>query len=328
LRPAVLLLVALTLLSCSGPTQQSGEIPTPSESPASDFRVRLDLLLSEHVMIVAKESQAAIDHTDDYQPYATLLATNSSDLETLLARAFGRTTAHGLRQLWDGSNFALVDYAIGVVTHDDGKAKAAITSLTNDFAPRFAVVVAGATHLQAGAIEQDMKQQAVADKAFIDDAFSRSYDLFYADLHTAYVLATKFADPLAEQITGLYPDKFPGNLALRSAMVRSTANVLLQERSYLTTMSTAAVVGGRPAEASSASAALRRNTHALANMVAATLGMEPNTLNAELDDEARLVVAYANGSNDVRATFIQNARDFASTAHVPSTYAPTITTRC
>ena len=321
LKAGVLLLVALTLVSCGSTAAGSGAVATPSESPASDLLVRLDQLFSEHAMLVAKESEAAIDRADDYPQYAALLATNSGDLETAFTGAFGHTTAAEIRKAWDGQNSAFVDYAIGVVTHDDAKSKAAITTLTNSAAPRFAALVAHASHLDASAVEPAVKKLALAYKAFIDDDFAHTFDKFFADLHIAYMQSAKLADQLAEQIVVVFPDKFPGDLAVRAASVRATANLLLQERSYLTTMATDALVAGRTEDATSATAALRRNSDAVSKMFAATLGMEPNTLYAELDDQSRLVLTYAGGSSDVRATFLQNAKSFASTAHVPPTYA-------
>src|SRR5215469_7072304 len=242
LKSGVLLVVALMLVSCAGTAAQSPAAATPTQSPASDLLVRLDLLFSEHAMVVAKESDAAIDHSDDYQQYAALLATNSGDLAAVMTGAFGHTTAAEIRKVWDAQNSALVDYAIGVATHDDAKSKTAITTLTNTLAPRFAALIARASHLQGSTVEQEMKKLALDDKAFIDDASAHNLDTFFADLHIAYMQSAKLADQLAEQIVLVFPDKFPGDLGVRAATVRATANLLLQERSYLTTMATDALV--------------------------------------------------------------------------------------
>src|SRR5439155_672078 len=92
---------------------------------AADLRTRLDLLLGEQVMIVAKESAAAVNHSDDYAGYTALLTANSSDLADLMRRAFGNSAAAQLAQQWNVQNGYLVDYAIAVVTHNDGKASCA-----------------------------------------------------------------------------------------------------------------------------------------------------------------------------------------------------------
>ena len=85
-------------------------------------------------MIVAKESAAAVNHSDQYSSYTALLTTNSNDLTNLLGRAFGNTAATQLAQAWSIQNGYLVDYAIGVVTHNDAKANGAMSGLVNGFA--------------------------------------------------------------------------------------------------------------------------------------------------------------------------------------------------
>ena len=65
------------------PSQASG--PTP-DSKAADLRVRLNLLLGEHVMVIAKDSLAATaNRSDEYKGYATLLTLNGSNLTSLMA---------------------------------------------------------------------------------------------------------------------------------------------------------------------------------------------------------------------------------------------------
>ncbi|HKW07250.1 MAG TPA: hypothetical protein VJS19_06730, partial [Candidatus Dormibacteraeota bacterium] len=63
-----LVVIGLLLVACS-----SQNVPGPSPSPtspaqslAADLRTRMDLLLSEHVMIVAKETASAVNHSDEY----------------------------------------------------------------------------------------------------------------------------------------------------------------------------------------------------------------------------------------------------------------------
>ena len=51
------------------------------DSKAADLRVRLDLLLGEHVIVIAKDSLAATaNRADEYAGYATLLTVNGNDL--------------------------------------------------------------------------------------------------------------------------------------------------------------------------------------------------------------------------------------------------------
>ena len=77
---------ALLLAACSSLGSGAVGSPTPIESPtpntnpanskAADLRTQLDLLLEEHVMVVAKQAAAASNHSDEYAGYLALLTAN------------------------------------------------------------------------------------------------------------------------------------------------------------------------------------------------------------------------------------------------------------
>ena len=90
--------------------------------------------------------------------------------------AFGNTTATQLVKSWNEQNGYLVDYAIGVVTHDDAKAKAAMLTLTGEFVPRFAQQLSEAGGIGPGQAGQLLSPQVSADKAFIDEVFAHVRD--------------------------------------------------------------------------------------------------------------------------------------------------------
>ena len=218
-------------------------------------------------MIVAKESAAAVNHTDDYGAYAALLATNSSDMTRLLSRAFGNTTAGQIAKAWNTQNGDLVDYTIAVVTHDDAKAKAAMLTLTGEFVPQFAQLLGDASDLSIDTVKQLASRQVSADKAFIDDVFAHRYGSLYSDLNNAYTKAADLGDKLSIQIATRFPDKFPGDPTRPEVVTRVSLNLLLHEHSYLSTMATAAAVAGRNPEAVAASNALAVNRDAIANSI-------------------------------------------------------------
>jgi hypothetical protein len=270
LRLVALAVLGMAMVSCSF---DAAPAPTPSASPppqsqAADLRVHLDLLLSEQVMIIAKESAAAVNHSDEYVPYTSLLATNSGDLSNLISRAFGNTSATQFAQLWNAQDAYLVDYAIGVVTHNDDKAKAAIASLTGDFSPQFARLVSSLSDLPLDPVAQLISQQVLEDKAFIDDVFAGGFTAYYADLHRAYGQTLRLGDALASQIAAKFPDRYPGDVSTSAVDARTTLNQLLQEHSYVATMMTDAIAAGRTAEKAQAQAALSANTTALGSAVA------------------------------------------------------------
>lgn len=251
------------------------------------MRTRMDLLLSEQVMIVAKESAAAVNHSDEYTAYASLLSLNASDLSGLVARAFGNTTGVQFANAWSGQNGFLVDYAIGVVTHNDDKAKAAMSNLNTTFTPQFTQLIAGMSHLPSDPTSQLIVEQVSDDKAVIDDVFAGGFKAYYADLHRAYAHTSRLGDLLAEQIAVDFPDRFPGDPTDPSVDARVTLNLDLQERSYLATMLTDATISSRTAEKAEAFQALTSNSDAMRSVV------EDNRFSLTWAQEAGWLSTYA-----------------------------------
>ena len=257
-------------------------------------------------MIVAKESAAAVNHSDEYAGYTGLLATNSADLAALFGRAFGTTTSAQLAQTWNLQNGYLVDYAIGVVTHNDAKANGAMSGLTNGFVPQFAQLISAASRMPLDPVTQLTSQQVLEDKAFIDDLFAGHYATYYADLHRAYAQTSRFGDALAAQIAQDFPDKFPGDPSAHRLDVRVSLNELLQEHSYLATMATDSVIANRGAEKTAAQAGLAANADMLGTVFATNFG---NSVGTQFDKvwTARdaALVAYASGDTAAKQSLTE-----------------------
>lgn len=267
------LVLAAAMTACTTPQSSAPASPRPTSqapSQASDLRTHLDLLLAEQVMIVAKESAAAVNHSDEYTAYTSLLATNSADVTSLFSRAFGNTSAVQFAQLWNSQNGFLVDYAIGVVTHNDDKAKAAMDSLTLTVAPQLARLVSGASGLTEDPLAQLLNHQVALDKSLIDDVAAGSFQAYYTDLHRAYAHTARLGDVLAVQTANRFPDRFPGDASAGAVDARVALNNLLQEHSYLATMATDATVNGRDAERGGALIALAGNADSITAVVGDT----------------------------------------------------------
>ena len=324
LRLAALGALGFVFLACSNPTgaeTSPSTLASPAavaSSRAADLRTQLDLLLAEHVMIVAKESAAAVNRSDEYSSYTALLTTNSTDLTSLMSRAFGNTAATQLAHAWSSQNGYLVDYAIGVVTHNDDKANGAMSGLLNGFAPQFAQQIRDVSQLPVDPLTQLIKQQVLADRAFIDDLFAQRYPGFYKNLHTAYAQTSRLGDAIAAQTAQKYPDKFPGDLAAPVVDARVTLNLLLQEHSYLATMATDAVVAGRSSERTAAAPALAANNESLRAAFASVQGSDAA---AQIDRvwtaRNKALIDYASGASPTPDYLTQTfVPAFAYVSHV------------
>ena len=280
------------------------DVPAPSPSPtspgmsqAADLRTHLDLLLAEQVMILAKESSAAIEHTDEYSAYTQLLATNSADLTVLVARAYGNTAGAQFAQLWNMQNAGFVDYTIGIVTHNDDRTKAALNGLTA-FTPRFAQLISDVSRLPLAPITELTSTQVLEDRVFIDDRFGANLKSFYADVHRAYVQTSRFGDVLAEQISAGYPDKFPGDASVPAVDRRVAIDLQLQEHSYLATMATDAAVNKRDADRQAALSALSANTDSMGAIV------EDQRFSLAWSEEDGALLAYATSKTPLQGDLV------------------------
>jgi hypothetical protein len=295
LKQALIVLAALTACTLQNSPPPSPSPTSPAQSQAADVRTRMDLLLSEQVMIVAKESAAAVNHSDEYTAYASLLSLNAADLSGLVARAFGNTAGVQFMNVWSGQNGLLVDYAIGVVTHNDDKAKAAISNLDSSFAPQLTQLIAATSHLPSDPTSRLIMEQVSDDKAFIDDVFAGDFKSYYAHLHRAYTHTSRLGDLLAEEIAVDFPDRFPGDPTDPSVDARVTLNLDLQEHSYLATMATDATVGGRNSEKAEAFLALMGNNDGMRSVV------EDNRFSLAWSREVGSLSAYAANGDPASA---------------------------
>jgi hypothetical protein len=259
LRSAALVLAAVALIFGCTPPQPE---PSPSSSPpeqASDLRTQLDLLLTEHVMILAKESAAALNGSPAYRAYATLLTTNQSAMTELLRRAVGNTAANGFSTAWTALNADLVDYAIRVATHQGDQADADTQRLTDTTMPALAVQLANVTLGQAQPFLDLVTAMVTSMRDTIDGAANHQYTAMYLSLGNAVGHAVDLGDTIAAGIVHRFTDRFPGDQASQDAARRARLNVLLQERAYLATMATDAQLNGRTAEAKFTLQALSAN---------------------------------------------------------------------
>ncbi len=231
---------------------------------AADLRVRLDLLLGEQVLIVAKESAAAVNHSDDYVSYAALLTTNTAEIGALMRSAFGNSSATQLTDTWNIQNGYFVDYAIGLVTHNQAKADGAMTGVEDGFVPQLAQLVTSLMQLPPDPLALLLTEQVLEIKVMIDDEAGRSFGAMDPALRTAYGQTRRLGDVLATGIAQKFPDKFPGDPSAGPVDSRVSLALSLQESSYLLTMATGAETATRNQEQPAAVAAVSANASALA----------------------------------------------------------------
>jgi len=278
----VLALAALLLAACSTPGSGVIHSPipistatpsfNPADSKAADFRTRLDLLLGEHSMLAAKQAVAASNHTDAYAGYLVLLTANGTSLVDVIRSAYGNTAAAQFDEAWRIQNGYLIDYTIGLVTHNDAKSNGAMSGLLSGFVPQFAKLVASLTSISVASTTQLQIQLLMQLKEVIDKEAAQSYTAMYAALRLAYASSALVGDALAISVVQQFPDKFPGDASNKAVDARVALNDLLQEHSYLATMTTDAAVNKRTTEQAGAAASLGANAAALSKLFTEVFG--------------------------------------------------------
>jgi hypothetical protein len=311
-----LALVALFLIACSATestVSSSSRTNQPADTQAANLRTQLNLLMSEQVMIIAKESESAAFQTQALIGYAHLLDVNGGEIALIVRNAFGTKSAEDFYVTWQALNRDLVEYGTGLVTHNPTMSDKFASDLTNNFVPQFTQLVNRLTDLDPALITQLITHRVTAMKATIDDVAAGNFSKLYADLHTAYTSTFALSDALAKRIAQKYPDKFPGDPANQAVDFRVSVNSLLQEHSYIATMATNAAVGGRPSESAAATTQLAANVDSLN----ALLKLPAKTLWTQRD---AATVAYATNAD---ATAKQALTDtfvtqFSNLARVPA----------
>ena len=265
-------LAAIALISCTAvpqstasPSPPASAGPTranPADSKAVDFRTRLDLLLGEHVIIIAKQSSAPT-RVAEYTSYLRLLTANGGDLTELVRSAIGDSAAARFKLIWNAQNDFLVSYTIGLVTHNKAKGERAMAGMKGTFVPQFSQFLNDVTQVPLDLLTPLVTQHMLEMKAMLDDQVAKNYPRLYSDLRTAYAHAAQVGDVLAPRIAGRFPDKFPGDASSPAADLRASLNIRWQEHAYLATMRTNAAIGGRSTEKAAAAGALTETARAL-----------------------------------------------------------------
>jgi hypothetical protein len=314
---ALVAIVALAAIACSnqssGPPASGSRLSSPSapastaDSRAADLRVRLDLLLGEHVIVIAKGSLAATaNRAEEYAGYATLLTINGNNLTGVMNSAFGATAAAKFDQIWATQTNYFVDYTVGIASHNADKSNGAASGLVNGFVPAFAQFMNTMTSIPLDPITQLSTEQVLDIKAIIDGQAALNNAKMFDDLHRAYAQAMRLGDALATAIAKTFQDKFPGDPTGKAVDFRVSLDTLLQEHAYLVTMTTSAATDGRSTEQAAALTAMATNADLLGTLFISVFG---SATGVRFDQawgagDAELVVYAASGDAATRQSAV------------------------
>ena len=316
--------------ACHSSVSLSTASPSPTDlgqdSPAASLRVHVDLLFGEHAFVLGKLAVvAAGGRKDEFHSYAGVLAANAVDMATVFKLAVGETGGQQITDAWtEGDNF-YVAYLIAAVTQDHAKADAAMTSLTSSYVPRLAAAISSSAGLGSDQATQLADRQVAANKLVMDDAVAAAYPKLLTDLTASHAAAVSFADAVAAQIVGRFPDRFPGAWNSGAATFRSTVNELLQRQAYLLTMLTEAAAGAVQGEVAPVAGALAGNSVAIDARLQAAFGdASVKALDTLWEQESQLLAEYAKSGDRAIGQKVLNRA--APPVGIGAPYAPDLTT--
>jgi hypothetical protein len=248
---------AATGPAATGPAATGGLVV---ESKAADLRVKLDLLLGEHIILATKATGAALGgRQDEFSAYGDLLNTNGTDIGAMIGAAFGTDAQDSFNQIWSAHDGFFVDYTTGVATKDKAKQDKAVQDLTTIYVPQFAELISGATGLPKDAVTSLTMDHVLQTKQIVDDQGKKDYAAAFDDIRKAYAHMQMIGDAIAPATAAKMPDAFPGDPSNKGVDLRVALNQLLQEHLYLATWATDSAIGGRTDEFAAAGNALNAN---------------------------------------------------------------------
>lgn len=243
-----------------------------TEGEAADLRVTLNLLLSEHLVVAAKATGAALGgRTDEYAAYGERLTTNGEEIADLVGAAFGDTAKTAFDAQWKAHNGYFVAYTQAVADEDEEAQATAVSNLTDVYVPEFAKLLAGPTKLPEATLKSLTMEHVLTTKAIVDAQAaaqtSKEWGPTYTAIREAFEHMAMLGNPLAIAIAGQKPELFPGPIDTDAVAFRTALNLGLQEHLYLATFATGAALGGRAEEVTAAAAALEANGKGLGTVI-------------------------------------------------------------
>ncbi|MFN2419279.1 MAG: copper amine oxidase [Candidatus Limnocylindria bacterium] len=287
------LCLAITALAIAsaGPVTAIEELDTP----ASNLRVELDRLLSEHVFLTVQAMHAGLTDEDLFAAAAGALEANTVELEGAIAGIYGEEGGLRFGDLWRAHIGYVVDYTRARDAADEDAEQRAVDGMAtyqDDFA---AFLVAANPHLTQETVTHVLEDH-LGQLQQIAQLQSGDYVAVYAATRTAYGHMFELGDSLSRAIVEQFPEEFPGaDVAFGPATdLRIALDNLLGEHAFLAAEVMRQADGGPDAELA-ASDALAANGASLRAAIADIYG----------DDAGREFVDIWEGHNGYYVDYVR-----------------------
>lgn len=181
----------------------------PSPNAASDLRVLLNAMFSEHVWLAASATGAALaGRQREFESAAAALDANSNDLIKAMGLIYGQPAQKAFGAGWKQHIASVVEYTKARAAKDAAKQQKARKDLFL-YSHQVGVFLNAATKtLPTDVVEALVKSHITTLTAVIDAQAAGDHAEAYRHLRAAAGHVHKIADPLADAIARQFPDKF------------------------------------------------------------------------------------------------------------------------
>jgi hypothetical protein len=260
--------------------------------PATDLRLALSQLLSEHADLALVAMQKGLDGSPDFPVVAAQLDKNSVALSQAIASVYGEAAGRAFLDQWRDHIRMFVDYTVATAKNDQAgraKARAELDGYRDSFAkflnsanPNLPVDAV------AGLLQEHVNQLAGALDAYAAKDHAKAYAMLHDSHNHMFMTANALAGGIAKQS----PEKFPGSTTTKAAELHAALDALLSEHSDIAAVAMQKGLDGKP-DFGAIAAQLDMNSVALADAVGSVYG--PAARDAFLTqwrDHIRMFVDY------------------------------------
>ncbi len=180
------------------------------DTPASDLRLTLDRLLSEHAFLTVQALEAGVTDDDQFAAAAGALEANTSELEDAIAGIYDEDAGRRFGDLWRAHIGYVVDYTRARQSGDQDAEQGAIDGL-DAYQEEFVSFLAGANpHLSEETLHH-LLEDHLGQLQQVGNLQAGNYDQVYALARETYGHMFVLGDGLAAAIAEQFPDTFPGS---------------------------------------------------------------------------------------------------------------------
>jgi hypothetical protein len=185
--------------------------PGDAKNEGVDARVKINLLLQEHLLLATDATGAALGgRTDEFKAYGDALNTNGTDIGDVIGSVYGDAGKNKFNSIWSAHNGFFVDYTTGVAKKDKAMQDKAVTDLTGTYIPQFSEFIAAATGLPQAAVADLTKTHVLTTKDVVDAQGAKDFAGAAQKDRAASQHMEMIGDPLAKAIVAKNPTKFQG----------------------------------------------------------------------------------------------------------------------